>query len=223
VPTIKTIEIGSDDGKKRKRYRFVVDVGRSADGKRVQRTYTFDRKRDAEAELAKITHTVRTGEFVDRSKITVTELIDRYLRHAAFEAEENTKLSYRLALEPARERLGNRQAQAVEREDVEALRDWMLTSGRKRGGKPGTPLGARSVQLTLGKLSAAFELGVRDRKVTQNPVRYVDLPKLVRRDPDTWSAEQVRAFLTAAADDRLHAAWRLTLYGLRRAEVCGLR
>lgn len=30
-------------------------------------------------------------------------------------------------------------------------------------------------------------------------------------------------FLTAATDDRLHAAWRLTLYGLRRAEVCGLR
>lgn len=32
-----------------------------------------------------------------------------------------------------------------------------------------------------------------------------------------------RAFLTAAADDRIHAAWRLTLYGLRRAEACGLR
>jgi integrase len=42
----------------------------------------------------------------------------------------------------------------------------MLTSGRKRGDKPGTPLGARSVRLTLGRLSAAFELGVRDRKVT---------------------------------------------------------
>lgn len=99
----------------------------------------------------------------------------------------------------------------------------MLTSGRKRGGKPGTPLGARSVRLTLGRLSAAFELGVRDRKVTHNPVRYVEMPKQVKRDPDTWSAAQVRAFLTAAADDRLHAAWRLTLYGFRRAEVCGLR
>lgn len=218
MPTIKTIEAGG-----RKRYRFVVDVGRGPDGKRLQRTYTFDRKRDAEAELAKITHTVRTGDFVDRSKITVAELIDRYLRHAAFEAAENTKLSYRLALEPARERLGDRHAQAIDREDIEALRDWMLTSGRRRGGKPGTPLGARSVQLTLGKLSAAFELGVRDRKVTHNPVRHVDMPKQVKRAPDTWSAAQVRAFLAAAANDRLHAAWRLTLYGLRRGEVCGLR
>ncbi|MGH3248194.1 MAG: tyrosine-type recombinase/integrase [Trebonia sp.] len=218
MPAIKTIEVGG-----KRRYRFVVDVGRSPEGKRLQRTHTFDRRKDAEAELARITHTVRTGEFVDRSKITVAELIDRYLRHAAFEAEENTKLSYRLALEPARERLGERHAQAVEREDIEALRDWMLTSGRRRGGKPGTPLGARSVQLTLGKLSAAFELGVRDRKVTRNPVRYVELPKQVKRDPDTWSAAQVQAFLSAAAGHRLHAAWRLTLYGLRRGEVCGLR
>lgn len=131
---------------------------------------------------------MRTGEFVNRSKISVTELIDRYLRHAAFEAEENTKLDYLLVLEPARERLGERKAQAIDREDIEALRDWMLTSDRKRDGKPGTPLGACSVRLTLGRLSAAFELGVRDRKVTHNPVRYVEMPKQVKRDPDTWTA-----------------------------------
>ena len=33
----------------------------------------------------------------------------------------------------------------------------------------------------------------------------------------------MRKFLRAAADDRLHAAWRLSLYGLRRGEVLGLR
>jgi integrase len=39
---------------------------------------------------------------------------------------------------------------------------------------------------------------VTDRKVTHNSVRYVELPKQVKRDPETWSAAQVRAFLTAA-------------------------
>ena len=33
----------------------------------------------------------------------------------------------------------------------------------------------------------------------------------------------VKTFLTKASGDRLHAAWRLTLYGLRRGEVLGLR
>jgi hypothetical protein len=55
MPMIKAIE-----ARGKKRYRFVVDVGRGPDGKRIQRKYTFDRKKDAEAELARITHTVHT-------------------------------------------------------------------------------------------------------------------------------------------------------------------
>ena len=79
------------------------------------------------------------------------------------------------------------------------------------------------MRLTIGRLSAAFELAVRDRKLVANPCQYVDLPELAEVEHETWSAEQVRAFLSAAAQDRLHAAWRMTLYGMRRAEVCGLR
>lgn len=36
-------------------------------------------------------------------------------------------------------------------------------------------------------------------------------------------SSRVGAFLGAASRDRLHAAWRLSLYGLRRGEVLGLR
>jgi hypothetical protein len=43
---------------------------------------------------------------------------------------------------------------------IRFLVDWMLTSGRKRGGKPGTGLGPRSVRLTLGRLKAAFEMAI---------------------------------------------------------------
>jgi integrase len=71
----------------------------------------------------------------------------------------------------------------------------MLSSGRRRGGEPGTGLGARLV----------------------TPPTY--------RSPerDTWSRTEVRKFLRAAEGDGLHAAWRLILYGLRRGEVLGLR
>lgn len=154
---------------------------------------------------------------------TVNELLDGYLRSACFEREANTKASYRHALAPARARLGSRRAQSITRDDVEALRDWMLSQGRKRGGKPGTGLGTRSVRLTLGRLRAAFEQACDDGKLYRNPCRGVKLPAQEKREPATWSAAQVRAFLAVAGEDRLHAAWRLTLYGLRRGEVCGLR
>lgn len=238
MPQIRTIELdggeadrccprckgtGRVKGAGRKRYTFVVDVGRGQDGRRRQRRYTFSTEKAAKAKLAEVTHTVNTGSFVDRSKITVNEVCDRYLRKVAFGREENTKLSYRLALEPVRAHLGDRKAQDVDREDVEQLRDWMLAEGRKRGPRAGTGLGPRSVRLTLGQMQAAFDLAIRDRLVTANPLQYVELPEAPKKDPDTWSAAQVRAFLAEAGCDRLHAAWRLSLYGLRRAEVCGLR
>jgi integrase len=122
-----------------------------------------------------------------------------------------------------RERLGNRAARSITREDIEALRDWMLTEGRKRGGKPGSGLGARSVRLTLGRLSAAFTLAIRDRRLSVNPCAYVALPAQERAERTTWSEGELRKFLAVADADRLAAAWRLALYGLRRGEVCGLR
>jgi integrase len=38
-----------------------------------------------------------------------------------------------------------------------------------------------------------------------------------------WTEDEVRTFLARVSEDRLHAAWRLSLYGLRRGEVMGLR
>lgn len=57
---IKRIELR--DG--RVRYRFVIDIGRDADGRRQQKTFTFDRKRDAQQERARILHEVGRGVYV---------------------------------------------------------------------------------------------------------------------------------------------------------------
>ena len=55
----------------------------------------------------------------------------------------------------------------------------MLTSGRKRSGKPGTGLGARSVRLTLGRLKAAFEMAVDEGKLVRNVAKLVKPPEYV--------------------------------------------
>jgi integrase len=217
---IRTITL--QDGKTR-RYRFTVDLPHGRGAKRSQVTRTFARRKDAEAELARIGHQARTGEYVRQWDGTVAELLDAYLRSACYEREENTRYSYTNALLLPRERLGPRRAQSVVREDIEALRDYALTSGRRRGGKPGTGLSTRSVILMLQQLGAAFEQGCDDGLITRNPCRKVAAPRLVTAERQTWGEAEVRQFLAVADADRLAAAWRLTLYGLRRGEVIGLR
>ena len=66
-------------------------------------------------------------------------------------------------------------------------------------------------------------MAVAEGKIARNPARLVRPPKHVQHERQPWSAAEVKTFLAPASADRLHAAWRLSLYGLRRGEVLGLR
>jgi len=201
-----------------------VSVGKDPrTGRRRQRTITASTKKAVQAELNKLGVAVDQGTYRAPFHGLVPEIISSYLASGAIGWEANTRLSYANALQPAAEWFAHRRARDVTREDVERFRDHLLSAGRKRGGTPGTGLSARSVNLSLQQLGAVFDLAERDGKVAANPVRWVRRVKAGRSDRDTWTEEQVRRFIAAAAGDRLSACWLLSLLGLRRAEVLGLR
>jgi integrase len=64
---------------------------------------------------------------------------------------------------------------------------------------------------------------VLEGKLVRNVAKLVTPPEYTPQERETWSKAEVRKFLAKASADRLHAAWRLSLYGLRRGEVLGLR
>jgi integrase len=199
-----------------------VSVGKDpSSGRRMQRTITGCTQKEVEAEVVRITGQVHNRTYRKPWDGTVGELADSYLEHVA-ELEANTRLSYRLALAPAREWFGRRKARTIERTDVEAYKRWLRTSGRRRGGKAGTGLSPRSVNLALGQLQAVFDLAERDGRVAANPVRWVKRVKREETSRVTWSEDQVRRFITTATQDRLFACWLLSLLGFRRSEVLAL-
>lgn len=214
------------------RYRFKVDTGRDPlTGRRKQTELTYDTQREARAELARIRHEVGRGVFVRPSDRTVDDLATEYLASASRDVEAATAANYRDALRPVRDRLGHRKVQHLTEADVEELVDWMLTAGRRRGGKPGTGLSVRSARLTLGQLRAALKMAVRRQYVVRNVAADVQVSKaVVKRVNATvkvlappWTEAEVRTFLAGTADDRLYGVMLLALMGLRPAEVCGLR
>lgn len=208
----------------RVRYRFVVDIGRDhVTGKRMQKTFTYDMRRVAVAELAKIRAAMSDGTYVRPSKLTLNEHLDEWLPPVLRDRAAATARNYADALKPVRERLGDKRLQAITKADIEGLVTFMLTSGRKRGGAAGTGLSGRSVALTLGRLTAALEMAVAEGKLVRNPAKLVKPPRHVQREKPTWSTTQVQQFLDAGRGDRLAAAWRMSMYGLRRGEVLGLK
>ena len=205
-------------------WRIVFDAGRDPEsGKRRQLTRTFDRYKEAKAELARVQHQRDRGTYVPPCKLTLNVMLDGWLASATFEKEEGTKSNYAHALRPARERLGDRLVQSITREDIEDLRGLDAHGRAQARGKPGTGLGPRSVRLTLSRLSAAFDQALDDGKVTRNPVARVRRPKMAPSTKTAWSEDEARQFLGEASGDRLHAVWRMALYGGRREELCGAR
>ncbi len=84
-------------------------------------------------------HEVNRRTFTIPAKTTVGEYLLEWLRSATRGKEAATARNYADALRPVIERYGAKPLQKLTVTDVEDLCDWMLTSGRKRGGKPGEP------------------------------------------------------------------------------------
>lgn len=88
--------------------------------------------------------------------------------------------------------------------------------------KPGlSPKTVRNVHVMLHR---AFTDAKRWRYVVDNPVSEVKPPRVSRRRPTVWTADQVRQFLLHVRTDRFYGLFLLAATtGMRRSELCGLR
>ncbi|MFY1597085.1 tyrosine-type recombinase/integrase [Micromonospora sp. WMMD737] len=116
-----------------------------------------------------------------------------------------------------------------------------IAGTRNRTGQPQTVCTLQHIHATL---RAALSRAQRDRLITDNPARGLELPPRERLQPEVWTdarvaewkatgerpviavwtAAQLAAFLDFVRDDTLYALWWLiALRGLRRGEAAGLR
>lgn len=207
-----------DDQGKVRGYRIVVDAGHGPDGKRRQLTKTVKTRKDAVDWLATTRADLARGTFLAKDTETLDSLLDRWL-NGRRDIRAVTVQGYRDNLVPARKRLGYKAVQQLTPADIDGLATWMLNEG----GKHQQGLSPRSVTATLGALSQALDLAVREGIVSRNVSTFVKRPR--QRTPDTarWSPDQVQQFREHVDGDRYEAPWLLSLAGLRRSEVLGLR
>lgn len=106
---------------------------------------------------------------------------------------------------------------------------------RERGGKDYRPLSANTVNKTSITLAAILDAAMEDGFIVKNPARMkktVKAPtgrdiRAERSEMQTWTAEQLKAFLEwdrDVFDDELHPLWlTLSRTGMRRGEALGLQ
>jgi integrase len=201
------------------RYEVTVDVGRDSTGRRRQSRTRYRTLREAKVALAKTRLGVHEGTHVVRDVLTLRTYLARWA-DGKIDLRSSTRDGYRVALKPVLDRWGDLPVQQL----TKAHLDELVTEQLASGGLSGGGRSARTVTLMLVVLGQALDAAARERLVTANVASLVNRPAsapvVVKK---TWTADQVRTFLTYVADDRLAAAWRLTMLGLRRGEVLGLR
>lgn len=206
------------------RYRVVGDAGvNPATGRRAQSRKSYPTLEEALVAQARLRTAVAEGSYVQRSRVTVGQLCADYLasRHK-LRATSAAKDAYDLA--PFSEQLGDRAVQSLTRADVDKLVTSLREGGTvtAKGGRR-RPWSPSSVNKALDAVRRALDYAVDQGVAARNVAAKVERVPAERREMETFTAQEVRAFLASLDGDRIGHAWHLALSGLRREEVCGLR
>ena len=186
----------------------------------------FASRKEAQAAMAKVMVAVEERSYIAPSRLTVRE----YLTKEWLPAIEATvrPTTYRSYVQHVTfhvvPHIGSLRLETVTGASLNALYARLACQGKRDGKRGLSPMTVHHVHACLHR---AFKDAVRWNRLFRNPVDAADPPKISGpggREMKTWTATQVRAFLEATRNDRLHALWRLlAMTGMRRGEVLGLK
>ena len=186
---------------------------RGPDGKRKHHSKTFRTKHEADTHVTAKQQQVNEGTYIDASKETLGDYLERWLEAMAPTWAESTLRGHRaiVRLRIAPE-LGMVPLAQLDPITVQSF----YTIQVKRYA-PGT------VRVTHAVLTAALARAVKWRLIPHNPANDAILPGIPRPTAVVWSAEECAIFLGAVRDHRFAPIWQLALdTGMRVGEILGL-
>lgn len=214
-------------GRETVNWYVVVDTGRDATGKRLQKWHGgYRTRKEAEVARTKIVGELHEGTYTPPTTVTFSEwVLERWLPTMRTQVKPSTFESYRRNIEQhVLPRLGGRLLREVGSAQLNALYAELLEHGRRNGPGGLSPKTVRYIHTIVHK---ALGDAVDASAVGTNVAERAKPPRPRAIGPNEiqfWTAEQLRSFLKLVIDHRLEAAWHLSaMTGMRRGEVLGLR
>ena len=209
-------------------WAIVLDLGRDAEGKRVQKWHTVQgTKKEAERKLTEILHSMSTGFYVEPSKLTVGDFLDRWLteyaqRQVSGKTYERYASIVKLHLKPE---LGNVVLSKLQPLQLEgAYTKWMKTGRKKKDLEGPQGLSPRTVLQHHRVLHKALKMAVRWQLLARNPADAVEPPRFEQKEIRPLDEAGTAWMLEFARGTRLYVPILFSVaVGTRRGETLALR
>ena len=198
------------------RYRVTLDAEQSTGGRRRQLRFTRSTLTQARELVAAHRTDLERGVLRSPDEQTFDQYaIETWLsrRERSPRVREKTVRGYRGALKQASSAFGSKRMDKVARADVELLVDSLVRAGRA----------ASTVTLALFVIRSVFAEALDEGLVRRNPAAQIRPAGRKAFARPALTIEQIQRLRAHLQTDPRYACWLLTLYGLRRSEVMGLR
>jgi integrase len=191
-------------------------------GKRMTRYHSFKgNKREAEVELTRLMAAANKGDYVDPSKATLADFLDRWETWASTQVSAKTLERYKeLAKHHVRPHLGSAKVQKLRAVNFAELYG-KLQQSKADGGAGLAPRTVGHVHRLMHRvLGHAVKWGV----IANNPVASAEPPRVQRAEIEILAPDQVKIVLKALRDGPLYPVAVVGLAtGMRRGEIVALR
>lgn len=205
-------------------WAIAIYVGRNEQGKPRYKWHTVKGgRRKAEDECARLLNQLTTGEYVEPSRTTLAEYLERWLSdyaetNVAAKTFERYAEIIRVHLTPA---LGHHRLTKLQPLHIQAYYALALQSGRKDG-KGG--LSAQTVIHHHRVLKDALHQAARWRLLVHNPSDAVEPPRREDREMQVLDDKQIGTLLKRSVGKSIYIPIMLAVTtGMRRGEILGLR
>lgn len=203
-----------DDG----RYEYALPIGKTRTGNTRRVSFYGRTKKEAFAKYERWRKTQLIGDLLEPSHLTLEEFFAQHLEHlekVQGKISSLTRVDYaaqfRRHIRPI---LG-----AVRLSDLKPtdIANWQIALIDQK-------LGSRTLEYTYRILKAALEFAAKLKMISTNPAAGIPAPKKVKPQKQSYTKNEARAYLDAAAGFRFESLFLLVLTtGIRRSEVIGLR
>jgi integrase len=220
--------IGNIRQRKDGRWEARISLGYSSNGKRRRKSIFGNSQADVRKKMIDLIKQIQDGEYLEPSKMSLSAWIKYWLlNYGKLKYQQTTYDMYASLLKNhINPELGSVKLSKLTTSDLQVFYNKLTTKKTLSGGCKisNKPLSTKTIRNIHNVIHTSLEQATKENLIKQNPSKHCILPRVEKKEMQTFDYKQIKTFLKAVKNDRLFVAYLIALStGLRRGEILGLR